>query len=119
MSKTKHPVIRNLCVDAALLGVALVVFALFHHVLPRQQQSVGIVIPNPYKTEAPAGDESGLTLPEGTVVTASAGMSDGGFSWVVYSALASPLFTLPSLSSSTSASRMSQSLASSAALASS
>ena len=80
MSKTKHPVIRNLCVDAALLGVALVVFALFHHVLPRQQQSVGIVIPNPYKTEAPAGDESGLTLPEGTMVTASADVSDGGFS---------------------------------------
>ena len=42
-----------------------------------------------------------------------------GFSWVVYSALVSPLLTLPSLSSSTSASSMSQSLASSAALASS
>ena len=29
--------------DALLLGVALVVFALFHHVLPRHEQSVGIV----------------------------------------------------------------------------
>ncbi len=39
---------RNLLIDILLTGVALVIFALFHHVLPRQQESVGIVIPNPY-----------------------------------------------------------------------
>mgnify|MGYP002624643043 FL=1 len=35
-------------VDILLTGVALCIFALFHHVLPREQESVGIVIPNPY-----------------------------------------------------------------------
>ena len=43
-----HRVWRNLLIDILLAGVALVIFALFHHVLPRQQESVGIVIPNPY-----------------------------------------------------------------------
>ena len=44
----KHRVWRNILIDIVLTGLALVVFALFHHVLPRQQESVGIVIPNPY-----------------------------------------------------------------------
>ena len=51
MKKTKHRVIRNILIDMICAGIALVVFALFHHVLPREQQSVGIVIPNPYKTD--------------------------------------------------------------------
>ena len=38
---------RNLVIDLLLTGAALVLFALFHHVLPRQQESIGIVIPNP------------------------------------------------------------------------
>ena len=78
MNKAKRRIIRNVCIDLVLLGVALVVFALFHHVLPRQQQSVGIVIPNPYKTTAPAGNESSLALPEGTELLAAGGMSDAG-----------------------------------------
>ena len=76
----KHRVIRNVLIDIALCGVALVVFALFHHVLPRQQQSVGIVIQNPYKKETPAGNGSSLALPEDAVYVASAGVSDSGWS---------------------------------------
>ena len=74
MKTKKHRVIRNILIDIVLCGAALAVFALFHHVLPRQQQSVGIVIPNPYKTEAP----SSLALPEDTVLLASGGAGDSG-----------------------------------------
>ena len=80
MKNTKHRVIRNILIDMICAGIALVVFALFHHVLPREQQSVGIVIQNPYKTEAPAGNDSSLALPEDTVYIASAGVSDSGLS---------------------------------------
>ena len=48
--KTKSPMLRNLLIDILCTGIALVVFALFHHVLPRQQQGMGIVIPNPNRT---------------------------------------------------------------------
>ena len=48
----KHPLLRNLLTDLLCTGIALVIFALFHHVLPRQQQSVGIVIENPYQVSA-------------------------------------------------------------------
>ena len=34
MNIKKNRVLRNLLIDAVCLGVALVVFALFHHVLP-------------------------------------------------------------------------------------
>ena len=47
----KHPVLRNLLIDILCAGLALVVFALFHHVLPRKQESLGIVISNPYQKE--------------------------------------------------------------------
>ena len=47
----KHVIFRNILIDLACAGAALVVFALFHHVLPRQQQGLGIVISNPYRTE--------------------------------------------------------------------
>ena len=80
MKKTKHRVIRNILIDMICAGIALVVFALFHHVLPREQQSVGIVIQNPYKTEAPAGNGSSLALPEDTIYIASASVSDSGLS---------------------------------------
>ena len=43
----------------------------------REQQSVGIVIPNPYKTET-QGEGSSLALPEDTVLLASGGASDSG-----------------------------------------
>ena len=46
---TKHRVLKNILIDILCAGLALVVFALFHHVLPRQQQGLGIVIENPYQ----------------------------------------------------------------------
>ena len=59
----KKRVLRNLLIDLVCAGLALVVFALFHHVLPRQQQGLGIVISNPYAAET--NDEgAALTLPE-------------------------------------------------------
>jgi len=71
----KHRVLRNILLDILLAGAALVVFALFHHVLPRQQQSLGIVISNPYQTED-ARNGSEVTLPENAVLIASGGLSD-------------------------------------------
>ena len=71
----RHSVLRNLLIDLICAGLALVVFALFHHVLPRQQQGLGIVITNPNRTDS--GENSGeLTLPEVIRQTASAGISD-------------------------------------------
>ena len=67
----KHPVLRNLLIDLLCAGMALVVFALFHHVLPRQQQGLGIVITNPGQTDS--GDRTGSLAP-GQI--ASAGISD-------------------------------------------
>ncbi len=66
---------RNILIDLVCAGLALVLFALFHHVLPRQEQSLGIVISNPYKTEKDngAGSSSGLNPDR---MTASAGVSD-------------------------------------------
>ena len=54
--------LKRILIDVLCTGIALVIFALFHHVLPRQQQSVGIVIENPYKTTAPAEDDSGFVI---------------------------------------------------------
>ena len=71
----KHIILRNILIDLACAGAALVVFALFHHVLPRQQQGLGIVISNPYRTES-GGDSTGFALPENAMLTASAGISD-------------------------------------------
>ena len=71
----KHRVLRNILLDILLAGAALVVFALFHHVLPRQQQSLGIVISNPYQTED-ARNGSEVALPENAVLIASGGLSD-------------------------------------------
>ena len=71
----KHPVLRNILIDLVCTGLVLIVFALFHHVLPRQQQGLGIVISNPNRTETEE-DASGSILPEGGQLTASAGISD-------------------------------------------
>ena len=46
----KHRMLHCLLIDIVCAGAALVVFALFHHVLPRQQQSMAIVISNPAQT---------------------------------------------------------------------
>ena len=51
----KHPILKRILIDILCAGLALTVFALFHHVLPREQQSLGIVIENPYR-QAPSGD---------------------------------------------------------------
>ncbi|MBQ8136892.1 MAG: phosphodiester glycosidase family protein [Clostridia bacterium] len=69
----KHRVFRNLLIDLVCAGLALVVFALFHHVLPRAQQGLGIVIENPYAAE---GREGSLALPNSDYMIAAAGMSD-------------------------------------------
>ena len=70
-----HRVLRNILIDLVCAGLALTVFALFHHVLPRQQESLGIVISNPYLTET-TDNGSGAALPENGVLIASAGISD-------------------------------------------
>ena len=71
----KKRIWRNILIDILCAGLALVVFALFHHVLPRQQQSLGIVITNPYATAAPANG-AGAALPDDLLLLASAGGSD-------------------------------------------
>ena len=70
----KHRILRNLLLDLLCAGLVLIVFALFHHVLPRQQQSLNIVIANPYQTDT-AGGDTRITLPDDTVLIASAGGS--------------------------------------------
>ena len=71
----KHRVLRNILIDILCAGLALILFALYHHVLPRQQQSLGIVITNPYRTDDAEGG-SGLILPDGSNLIASGGVSD-------------------------------------------
>ena len=48
--KKKHRVIRNLLTDAIIAGLVLVVFAMFHHVLPREQQSLNLQTEKPAET---------------------------------------------------------------------
>ncbi|MBR6966611.1 MAG: phosphodiester glycosidase family protein [Clostridia bacterium] len=71
----RHIVLRNLLIDVICAGLALLIFALFHHVLPRPQQSMGIVINNPYQTDTADKDESSK-LPDNSMLIASAGISD-------------------------------------------
>ena len=49
--RRKHPMIRKLLLDAAAAGLALMVFALFHHVLPRAQQSLNVQTIRPVQAE--------------------------------------------------------------------
>jgi hypothetical protein len=70
----KHPVLRDLLIDLLCAGLALVVFALFHHVLPRQQQGLGIVIPDPYKKTSPA-EGSDTDWPDSSLILADAGVT--------------------------------------------
>ena len=78
----KHLTIRNILIDLVCTGIALVIFALFHHVLPRQQQSLGIVIPRP---SSPAEEGEGLAL---RGATGSDESGSGFFSWLLSSASA-------------------------------
>ena len=52
--RKKHPVLRNLLLDAAAAGLALTVFALFHHVLPSEQQSLNVQTVRPATAQAAA-----------------------------------------------------------------
>ncbi len=52
--RKKHPVLRNLLLDAAAAGLALTVFALFHHVLPSKQQSLNVQTVRPATAQAAA-----------------------------------------------------------------
>ena len=54
--KKKHPVLRNLLLDAAAAGLALTVFALFHHVLPSRQQSLNVQTVRPAAAQAAAAE---------------------------------------------------------------
>ncbi len=74
-SMKKHRILRNLMIDLVCAALALMVFALFHHVLPRRQQGLGIVIANPYQTE-PSGKDAGIALPDRALRLASAGIGD-------------------------------------------
>ena len=55
--RKKHPMIRKLLLDAAAAGLALMVFALFHHVLPRAQQSLNVQTIRPVQAEETAVPE--------------------------------------------------------------
>ena len=61
-------ILRNLLIDAAAAGLALTVFALFHHVLPRRQESMNIQIMNP----AAAGEATEAVPEEAEAVSAAA-----------------------------------------------
>lgn len=74
--KQKHPILFNVLIDVALTVAALVVFALFHHVLPRQQESLGIVIENPYKQTEPAAGSDAFAWPDDSMILAATGTSD-------------------------------------------
>ena len=45
--KRRHTILRSLLIDILAAGLALTAFALFHHVLPREQQSLNVQIANP------------------------------------------------------------------------
>ena len=61
--------------DLVCAGFALVLFALFHHVLPRQQQSLGITVSNTVSSEK--STEASVTPdPESAGLIASTGIND-------------------------------------------
>lgn len=55
------PLSLVLLIDLALLGAGLVVFALFHHVIPRDIQTSGILLPKPTVTTATTVSETSRT----------------------------------------------------------
>ena len=71
----KSSVVQKLLIDVVCAGLALVLFALFHHVLPRQQQSLGITVSNSVSSEKIT--ESNVTpTPEAAGTIASASIND-------------------------------------------
>ncbi len=74
----KSSVVQKLLIDVVCAGLALVLFALFHHVLPRQQQSLGITVSNSVSSEKIT--ESNVTpTPEAAGIIASASINDVSF----------------------------------------
>lgn len=61
----KKPVWLLVVLDALIFGAALMAFALFHHVLPREKASLGIVSVQAMETTAPAQIEP-VSLPQAT-----------------------------------------------------
>ena len=70
----KQHILRNILIDLVITGLVLTVFSLFHHVLPRQKQSLGIVISNPYQTGEENSSSFGCIILEDKMLIASAGM---------------------------------------------
>ncbi len=71
----KSSVVQKLLIDVVCASLALVLFALFHHVLPRQQQSLGITVSNSVSSEKIT--ESNVTpTPEAAGIIASASIND-------------------------------------------
>ena len=62
--KRKHRIIRNLLIDAMAAGLALTVFALYHHVLPREQESLNLRIENPVTAKKTAAVKNTETAVE-------------------------------------------------------
>ena len=79
-------ILRNLLLDLLAAGLALTVFALFHHVLPRKQESLNIQIAAPSGKTA-EGDEAATAVPteepeavSGTEAAAAAETESSGIS---------------------------------------
>ena len=70
----KQHILRNILINLVITGLVLTVFSLFHHVLPRQKQSLGIVISNPYQTGEENSSSFGCIILEDKMLIASAGM---------------------------------------------
>ena len=64
--------------DVVCAGLALIVFALFHHVLPRQQQGLGITVSNLASSEK-STEVSFTPAPETAGIIASAAINDASF----------------------------------------
>ena len=79
-------ILRNLLLDLLAAGLALTVFALFHHVLPRKQESLNIQIAAP-SGKTVEGDEAATAVPteepeavSGTEAAAAAETESSGIS---------------------------------------
>ena len=73
----RHPIFKRLLADILCAGTALMVFALFHHVLPRQQESLGIAIQNPYAAAA-EGETSSSAKNMSAALTESTDTKESG-----------------------------------------
>jgi len=73
------PVWKLILVDLLLLGVALVVFALFHHVIPRQEEAIGTVsrrVSSVETTAVPTSVPTAVPTPQPTPTAAPTAQLD-------------------------------------------